>query len=73
MQILVDLGQSHPNIAYLYALVANTFLAVMQILFKMTGHWLSSFQIVVFRSVALLLFNFNVLNGVKESPYVKSP
>jgi hypothetical protein len=43
MEKLITLGHSHPNVAFLYAIASNSFLAVTQILAKYAMGTLSSF------------------------------
>ena len=66
MRTLLRVGEEHPNVAYLYALLGNIMLAVMQIFFKYGERILTSFQIIVFRSVCSILFNLYVLKGVNQ-------
>ena len=70
MQRFISIGESHPNIAYLYALVGNTAMGVMQVLFKLATQSLSSFEVVTLRSICLIIFNCFVLRNVQQSPYI---
>ena len=72
MQVLINTGNSHPNIAYVYALVGNTFLAIMQIFTKYATAILSSFQLLSIRSFFLIWFGLWVIRSVNRSPYVPS-
>jgi hypothetical protein len=73
MQGLLHAGETHPNIAYLYALIGNTGIAVQQILFKYAMRTFTSFQIIVIRSVLLIMVNLVVLRSVGQSPYMAGP
>ena len=66
MKTLLRIGEAYPNVAYLYALLGNIMLAIMQIFFKFGERTLTSFQIIVFRSVCSILFNLYVLKGVGQ-------
>jgi len=62
MEFLVAFGTTHPNIAYLYALIGNVSHAFIQILFKKAEAYLSTFQLIFFRSLLLLAFNSYMLH-----------
>ena len=72
MQKLMNMGHSHPNIAFLYAFVGYGFLAFQQILTKYATVSLSSFQLLSIRSFLLIWFSLWVVQSVKCSPYVPS-
>ena len=74
MDKLVSIGDTHPNVAYLYALGGNTTLALMQIFIKYASSTLTSFQIIIIRSVCLLLFNLAwILPSISQNPYIQHP
>ena len=74
MNRLISIGETHPNIAYLYALGGNTTLALMQIFIKYASSTLTSFQIIIVRSVVLLIFNIlYILPVINKDPYISHP
>jgi hypothetical protein len=72
MHKLVSIGESHPNIAFLYALIGNSFLAVMQITTKYATAHLSTFQLLSIRSFCLVSIYLWILRSVNQSPYLSS-
>lgn len=73
MQNIISIGEQYPNIAYLYALLGCVFLALEQVLFKYVTEYLTPFQIIVFRSVLLIPFNYMVLKSAKQPVYISQP
>jgi drug/metabolite transporter (DMT)-like permease len=73
MQYIVTIGKKHPRLAYLYALIGNLSLAVMQVLFKYATKTLPPFHVLAIRSAFLVFFNLYVLLKTGETPDVKSP
>lgn len=61
MDYLKRLDSKYPHIAYLYAAIGNTFLALMQIVFKDITKTISPFQALFLRAFSLFLFNTVIL------------
>ena len=73
MHHLHEIGKSHPNVAYLYTILGNVCMASIQILVKQVSHTLTTFQIIIIRSICLICFNLYTLKSNELSPYVKDP
>ena len=73
MQNLIKIGEAHPNIAFLYALLGNSFLALLQSLFKYGAQTFTTFQLISIRSMLLIVVNLIVIRSINNSPYIESP
>ena len=57
----MKVGRERPKLGYLFALVSQITLAIMQTLFKYATRTLPSFQLLALRSAVLVLFNCYVM------------
>ena len=73
MGIFPELESRHPNIAFLYALVGNISLALMQIFFKYLSAVVSPLQILFLRGWVLFWLNSLFLRKTRREVYLGRP
>ena len=61
-----------PQSPYFYAILGKCSIGVMQTLVKCVSHTLSSFQILLVRSICIVLISWYLVRRAKISPYVHS-
>lgn len=70
---LLAIERSHPNIAYLYAVIGNLAQVGMQINFKIVSAIIPPFYVLMMRAFTLLMLNLYITKANKIDVYIRDP
>ena len=68
MGLFPHIEEQHPNIAFLYALIGNISLALMQIFFKTLSKDISPLFLLFLRAFLLIFINTLILRNTNKNP-----